>query len=273
MSAAAGLAEVISEIVGTLPAAHCAAWIRVLGTMPGPDYQAVGRLVTALPGAGLGPRATALVEAWRRADSVPSGQAVALALAAAAERYRKDEADHRVEIVVSGPLSDAVPTRLTASVAIGVIRAATRTLLVASYAVLGVGEVTSEIESAANRGVAVDLLLETARDSGGMLAGRTDGRDALRALRFHPDIHLWEWATGERHGPGGRRGAMHAKVIAADRTVALVGSANLTDNAYVDNLEVGAVIHDRTAVGRLVDHFTALRADAGGPLVRLNWKA
>jgi phosphatidylserine/phosphatidylglycerophosphate/cardiolipin synthase-like enzyme len=270
MNAAASLAEVISEIVVTLPDAHCAAWVRVLGSMPAPDHQTTARLIEALPGAGLGPRAAVLVEAWQRAKPVPSGPAVALALAAAAARYRSDETG-RVEIAVSGPVSDAVPTRLTAAVAIGVIRAATRTLLVTSYAVLGVAEVAFEINAAADTGVRVDLLLETTRGSGGMLAGQSDGREALRALRFHPDIHLWGWATGERRGPGGRRGAMHAKVIAADRAVALLGSANLTDNAYLDNLEVGAVIHDRAAVGRLVDHFAALREERRGPLVRLDW--
>ncbi|MEU5715776.1 phospholipase D-like domain-containing protein [Streptomyces sp. NPDC020403] len=36
---------------------------------------------------------------------------------------------------------------------------------------------------------------------------------------------------------------MHAKLIGADRSIALLGSANLTDHAYVDNPEIGAVIH------------------------------
>jgi len=66
---------------------------------------------------------------------------------------------------------------------------------------------------------------------------------------------------------------MHAKVIAADRVTALLGSANLTDNAYTDNLEIGAVIHDPTAVASLVDHFATLMQSADSPLIRLPWSS
>jgi cardiolipin synthase C len=272
VSGGGGLPEAISEVVGSLPDAHIAAWIRALGRVDAPDGHTVALLITAHPGAGLGPRAATLVEAWRKAEPVPSGSAIALALEAAAARHRRDLVEHRIEIAVSGPISNAIPVRLTSSVSIDVIRAATTTLLVTSYTAFGVAEVAVEIKAAADRGVSVDLLLETDRRSGGMLAGGSDGREALRVLRFHPDIHLWEWATDERRGPSGRRGSMHAKVIAADRTMALLGSANLTDNAYLDNLEIGAVIHDRAAVGKLVDHFAILRSDTSGPLVRLRWE-
>ena len=272
MSADTELAGAISRIAGSLPDSHVRAWVKALSAVEIPDDRTTALLITAHPGAGLGPRAALLVDAWRATVPAPSGTAIALALAAASTRYRQDQADQRIEIAVSGPISDSVPTRLTRAVAVDVIRASTHTLLVTSYAVFGVAEISREIESAADRGVSVDLLLETNRRGGGMLDGQGDGREALRALRFHPNVHLWEWATAERRGLGGRRGSMHAKVIAADRRVAYLGSANLTDSAYQDNLEVGAVIHDRVAVGRLVDHFECLRTEAHGPLVRLSWE-
>lgn len=270
--AKASLPEVISRIAGSLPDSHTNAWIDVLDAVEAPDERTAALLIAAHPGAGLGPRAVALVEAWQAAVPVPSGVAVALALAAAAIRVRHDRAERRVEIAVSGPTSDSVATRLSLSVAVDVIRVATSTLLVTSYAAFGIAEIGREIKAAADRGVSVDLVLETNRRSGGMLAGEGDGRDALRVLRYHPDVHLWEWAGTERRGSTGRRGSMHAKVIAADRAVAFLGSANLTDSAYLDNLEIGAVIHDGAAVGKLVDHFVSLRADRHGPLVRLAWE-
>lgn len=273
MSTDLEFAEVISRVVGSLPDTHIRAWIHALRTVDAPDDRTTVLLIMAHPGAGLGPRAAALVDTWRTMEPMPSGMAVALALSAASVRHRQDHADRHVEIAVSGPVSDSVSARLTRSVAIDVIRAATRTLLVTSYAVFGVAEISREIEAAADRGVCVDLLLETNQRSGGMLNGQGDGRDALRVLRFHPEVHLWEWAATERRGPGGRRGSMHAKVIAADRCVAYLGSANLTDSAYQDNLEVGAVIHDQAAIGKLVDHFERLRAEAHGPIVRLRWES
>ncbi|MQS37633.1 DISARM system phospholipase D-like protein DrmC [Streptomyces katsurahamanus] len=266
------LAEVIAGLVATLPATHLAAWIKVLRTVHAPDGRTESRLIAAHPGLGLGPRAGLLLAAWRSTDPQPPGVALALALEAAASRYEQDLAAHRVEIAVSGPVSDAVSVRLTASVAIRVIRAADATLLVTSYAAFGVQEIVKEIRAAADRGVSVDLVLETARASGGRLHGEVDGRAAFHELRFHPDVHLWQWANDERHGPGGRRGSMHAKVIAADRKAALLGSANLTSNAYSDNLEIGAVIRDPGAVASLVDHFISLMRSAEGPLVRLPWQ-
>lgn len=269
---APSLPDVLSGLVATLPATHLAAWINVLRTVPAPDGRTESRLVAAHPGVGLGPRAGLLLSAWRSTDPQPPGCALALALEAAANRYEQDLATHHVEIAVSGPVSDAVPIRLTASVAIQVIRAASTTLLVTSYAAFGIQEIVSEIRAAADRGVDVDLVLETVRASGGRLDGGSDGRIAFNELRFHPEVHLWQWANDERHGPGGRRGSMHAKVIAADRNTALLGSANLTDNAYSDNLEIGAVIRDPSAVASLVDHFINLMYSADGPLVRLPWQ-
>ncbi|MGW3022752.1 DISARM system phospholipase D-like protein DrmC [Streptomyces sp. NPDC001221] len=269
--AAIPLPEVISELVASLPDTHLAAWTSALRTITAPDDETESRLMAAHPGAGLGPRAALLLSAWRSTDPQLPGPALALALEAAICRYEQDLASHRVDIVVSGPLSGTVPLRLTASAAVEVIRAATHTLLVTSYAAFGIPEIVDEITEAADRGVSVDLVLETARSAGGRLRGETDGRIAFHALRFHPDVHLWQWGNAERRGSGGRRGSMHAKVIAADRSTVLLGSANLTDNAYNDNLEVGAVVRDPIAVGKLVDHFNALMHSEGSPLVRLPW--
>ncbi|GAA0393660.1 hypothetical protein Acor_74540 [Acrocarpospora corrugata] len=265
------LSHVLSELVASLPETHLTAWIRVLRTIATPDERTEARLATAHPGAGIGPRASLLVTSWMATNAQLPGSAVALALEAASHRYEQDLASHHIEIVVSGPVSDSVPIRLTASVAVKVIRAATSRLLITSYAAFGIREIVSEIWAAAERGVSVDLILETARSSGGKLGGDSDGRTAFHDLRFHPDVHLWQWANDQRHGPGGRRGSMHAKVIAADRAIAFLGSANLTDNAYTDNLEIGAIIHDLTAVANLVDHFTTLMRSEDGPLTRLSW--
>lgn len=265
------LPAAIASLAADLPATYRAAWIRVLQTITTPDDLTASRLIAAHPGAGLGPRATLLLAAWMATDPMPAGRAVALALDSAGTRYEHDIAMGRVDVAVSGPVTDAVPVRLTASVAVDVIRAAKRTLLIVSYAAFGVHEIEREITAAANRGVRVDLVIETVVASGGLLHGSADGRATFRDLRFRPDVHLWQWAPERRVGPGGRRGAMHAKVIAADRTAAMLGSANLTDSAHSDNLEIGVVIHDPAAVGRIVDHFAALMREDANVLALLPW--
>ncbi|MFF8098829.1 phospholipase D-like domain-containing protein [Streptomyces sp. NPDC016640] len=56
----------------------------------------------------------------------------------------------------------------------------------------------------------------------------------------------------------GRTGVLHAKVLAADRHTALLGSANPTDRGLSDNIEVGVVLRDPAVVEPLVDHFRRL---------------
>ncbi|QNP63627.1 hypothetical protein IAG43_12240 [Streptomyces genisteinicus] len=52
--------------------------------------------------------------------------------------------------------------------------------------------------------------------------------------------------------------------MAADRRVALLGSANLTGRALRENVEIGVVLRDRATVGHLVDHLRWLRSPTAG---------
>ncbi|MFE7756296.1 phospholipase D-like domain-containing protein [Streptomyces sp. NPDC057429] len=54
-------------------------------------------------------------------------------------------------------------------------------------------------------------------------------------------------SRGCRGRKGAARSSLHAKVIAADRRVALLGSANLTGRALTDNVEIGVILRDRPA--------------------------
>ncbi|WGD44930.1 phospholipase D-like domain-containing protein [Streptomyces cathayae] len=62
-----------------------------------------------------------------------------------------------------------------------------------------------------------------------------------------------------RHRAGGT-GVLHAKLIAADRHTAFLGSANLTDRALSHNIELGVLPRDPSTVEPLVDHFCRLLA-------------
>ena len=65
---------------------------------------------------------------------------------------------------------------------------------------------------------------------------------------------------------GASRAALHAKLVAADERVALLGSANLTDKALAVNLELGVIIRDPDVVSRIVRHFRSLMEPGVGPL-------
>jgi phosphatidylserine/phosphatidylglycerophosphate/cardiolipin synthase-like enzyme len=51
---------------------------------------------------------------------------------------------------------------------------------------------------------------------------------------------------------------VHVKCAIADEKVALVTSANLTGAAMEDNMELGLMVSNRHAVGRISAHFSAL---------------
>jgi phosphatidylserine/phosphatidylglycerophosphate/cardiolipin synthase-like enzyme len=134
----------------------------------------------------------------------------------------------------------SVTARLTSGVAVDVIRSADTSLLIASFAAHGVRDVVTEIARAVDRGVRVDLLLEES----------TQASAAFAALPH--EVRVWHRVETS--------GVLHAKLIAADRHTAFLGSANLTDRALTDNIELGLVLRDPHMVEPLVDHFHWLLA-------------
>jgi len=244
----------IAEAARELAPDHLRAWVAVLRTVRAPTPAVEADLLDARPSPGLAPTAAGLVAAWRKHAPDLSGPAVALALETAGliEETRRAE---RSTVVVSGPVSPSVPVRLTSAVAAEVIRKATSRILVVSFVAYGVAEVVAELEAALNRGVEVDLVLESSRGAKGKAAA-----DVFHILQGR--ARFWTWPQSSRPQSGGRI-SLHAKVIAADECLALLGSANLTDRALDDNIEAGVILREPESVRRLVRHFRALMGPRG----------
>jgi phosphatidylserine/phosphatidylglycerophosphate/cardiolipin synthase-like enzyme len=194
------------------------------------------RFIAAQSAAGLAQQLTEIIRVWSAELPGMTGAGLALALATARSFPRPRPA----QVTVSGPMSASTPARLTSGVAVEVIRSARTSLLIASFAAHGAQNVVAEIGRAVGRGVHVDLLLEES----------TQASATFAALPDH--VHVWHRV--------GSSGVLHAKLIAADRHTALVGSANLTDRALSDNIELGVVLRDPHLVEPLVDHFRWLLA-------------
>ncbi|AXH93798.1 DISARM system phospholipase D-like protein DrmC [Micromonospora aurantiaca] len=259
-------AEVIADIAAGLPPDHITAWAGVLRQAVASDSTVVTALIDARAGFSIAAPAERLASAWRHEAPDLPGSAVALALRSAAVLHQRTDAQ-RTELAVSGPTSASVPVRLTSSVVVEVIRAARARLLVASFAAYGVAEVIAALRSAAERGVRINLMLESSAEDGGALRGSPGAAATFAALR--QQAVFWHWPAARRPATGRSRAALHAKFIAADDTVALISSANLTDRALTHNVEVGVVLRDPELVRRLVAHFRALCDPQVGPLERL----
>ncbi|WP_217140435.1 DISARM system phospholipase D-like protein DrmC [Streptomyces sp. AC627_RSS907] len=225
------LPALLAALCDRLPDDSCAALERVLQGATGPDDARIGRFIAEQSAAGLAHQLMDITRAWRAEAPGLTGAGLALALATARSRPRTEPA----QVVVSGPLSASVPARMTSGVAMEVIRSATTSLLIASFAAHGARDIVREIARAVDRGVYVDLLLEES----------TQAAEAFAALPS--GVHVWHRV--------GAAGVLHAKLIAADRHTAFLGSANLTDRALSDNIELGVVLRDPRLVEDLIDHF------------------
>jgi len=193
---------------------------------------------------------TRLVLAWRATPEL-SGAGVALALRvglAASER-----ADRRqVRPVWTGPEAKG-NQRLTAAVLHELIAGARARILLVSFAAHTVASVAADLRGAAERGVGIDVVFETARDSDG-------GYDAADDRPFGDivGIRRWRWPAERR----ARHALLHAKALVIDGRRALVGSANLTHRALTANLELGVLIDDPAVAGAIELHVKHL-VDAG----------
>jgi phosphatidylserine/phosphatidylglycerophosphate/cardiolipin synthase-like enzyme len=215
----------------------------LLGVLPQPHYRAL---------------AGDLLSAWKTSYPEASPQAVALALstAAAAEQARRE--GQLIELVWTGPDTQALPLRRTEQVLLQVIDAARERVALVSYAVYDIPHVREALIRAADRGVATTLVVET--------PDRLEGRntyDTLRALgpavAARSDVYLWPLEQRPRDGDG-KPGSMHVKCAVADGRWLFLSSANLTGYAFTLNMELGVLITGGPLPGQVETHLERLIA-------------
>lgn len=238
------LPGLLAALGDRLPVDRTLALEHVLKAVADPDDPLLSRFIRAQSAAGLARQLTEITRAWRAEAPGTTGAGLALALATSRSLLRPTSP----QVVVSGPASASLPVRLTSGVAVEVIRSAHTSLLIASFAAHGALDVVEEIGRAVGRGVQVDLMLEES----------TQASTAFAALP--EEVRVWHRTDTS--------GVMHAKLLAADRHTAFLGSANLTDRALSDNIELGVVLRDPVTVEPLVDHFLWLLAPEGNLMRR-----
>jgi phosphatidylserine/phosphatidylglycerophosphate/cardiolipin synthase-like enzyme len=171
---------------------------------------------------------SALVASWRKEQGLDaSALAIALESAAAA----RAAASSIVELVWTGPPTEAASALNTTAVLFRIVRTARVRLALMSFSSYPIVGLLDELRLACERGVAVRLILESALESGGTLT--IDAAKPFATLRGHASFYVWPHAL---RAPGA---SMHAKLAVADGSVALVTSANLTERGVDSNLELG----------------------------------
>lgn len=201
-----------------------------------------------------------LMRAWRQFAPDGSPLSVALALLAACSAADTHRSEQDIELVWTGPDTHTIPLRRTDQVLLQVIHEAKTSLLISSFAVYKVEEVSQALVHAADRGVRAAICLETPEsgqqrvhyDTVGAL-----GKDVLDR------VQVYVWPMAQRPGEPDRRvGSLHAKCAVADESLLFITSANLTQYAMERNMELGVLIRGGTLPEKVARHF-ALLMEAG----------
>ncbi len=200
----------------------------------------------------------------------PAQIAVALELVDASQSARSTAA-----LVWSGPEVAGMSSRDTSVVIRELFGRATRSVLIAGFAV---HQGHSVFGALAER-LATQPQLE-ARMFLNVERRRKDTTSSTQLLKEFADRFRDEQWPGTRlpevyydpralklHERGAKRAALHAKCVVVDGRTAYVGSANFTEAAQERNIEAGALVEDATFARGLVSQFEALVA--AGVLKRL----
>ena len=230
-----------------------------------PPYTPLG-----LHGHALGETARELAGGMQRlADEGVRPEALARIIdAIVADRGERAGSAEAIDLVWSGPECEGVASRDTGVVVREMFREARDSVILAGYAVHQGRRVFRDLAARMDRDrdLKARLYLDVRRP-------RTDtSLDSEILARFSLRFRTEEW-PGERlpevyYDPRSlsldpqKRSALHAKVVVADRRIALVSSANFTEAAQERNIEVGVLIREQAFAARLAGHFDSL-ASAG----------
>ena len=182
-------------------------------------------------------------------------RACASLAASVATRHRIEEEAERIEIVWTGPASVPVPNhRPTAAVMHELIASAKTHITLATYSAGKVDDLIAALDQRRRDGVDIRLLLETPQSDG-------SGPDCPKVFeKLVPYVNALEWPRDSRADHDWT--SMHVKVLIRDDDAVLVTSANLSQAAMRNNMELGLELRGGTIAARLRKHFDELE-DAG----------
>lgn len=157
-----------------------------------------------------------------------------------------------VEMVWTGPSSNLVPIRHTEQVLKEVIESAKTKLFVVSFVAYDVPSIHSALNKAVERGVAVDILVESSQSTHSKI--QVDSVPKMKSSVPKASIYIWN----QSEAPQNMIGVVHAKCAVADDCIAFITSANLTTAAMEKNVELGVLIKGGDLPARLDQHLRSL---------------
>lgn len=187
------------------------------------------------------------------------GAAIAYALTLAGEA---SASVHRPDLVWSGETVAGVHARKTRQVFDELVGGAVRSLWISSYTYWDGAQAFARLAARmdATPDLGVKLLLNIQRDKGDTSTAEELASSFAAALWKHwpgkrrPEVYFDPRSLKD----GTEKAVLHAKAVVADDEAAFITSANLTEKAFDENIEVGLLTRDRTVASALARHFAVL---------------
>ena len=200
--------------------------------------------------------ALGFVAFWNRQAPNVEAQVVATALltASAAEQRHRDS--QSVELVWTGPESADLAFRRTEQAILQVLDSAQKRITLVSFAVYKIPNVAKSLIKAAQRGVLLTVIVETPDKLGG-----ENEYNTIRALgtdvAARSSVYFWP-KEKRKLSESNKPGILHVKCAVADSEWLFLSSANLTQQAFTTNMELGTLIRGGSLPQKVEQQFERL---------------
>lgn len=251
------ISEVILRLVDDLPGEHVTHLAGLLGTETHLDEEHLAYLLrTAIPQLDIQDRVQRFINEWHNFPQPPTPAEMSRLLVIVSETLAYQRQKQTIELTWTGPHSPNINLRRTDQALLELIDKAQERILIVSFAVYKARNILSALEQAANRGVDITIVLESADPSEGKIA-----YSSLRALgtslREKSKVFIWP-AAKRPTTPEGKTGSLHAKLATADGMYLYLSSANLTDYAMTVNMEMGLLLKNQELSSSVEQNFDDL---------------
>lgn len=200
--------------------------------------------------------ALAFVDRWQKEANDIDARSVALALQTAAFSELTRRGSQPVELVWTGPDTGQTPFRRTEQAILQVLDGAKTRITLVSFAVYRIPNIGKALVRAAQRGVRLTVILETPDKIEG--EGEYSTIQALgQEVAACANVYIWpkeNRPTGDNH----KVGLLHVKCAVADGEWLFLSSANLTQQAFTVNMELGMLVRGGTIPSRVEQQFERL---------------
>jgi phosphatidylserine/phosphatidylglycerophosphate/cardiolipin synthase-like enzyme len=200
--------------------------------------------------------ALAFVDRWGNEAKGIDARTVAVALQSAALSEQTHRDSQSVELVWTGPDTEDAPFRRTEQAILQVLDAAQKRITLVSFAVYRIPNVGKALVRAAKRGVRITVIVETPDKIEGQGEYST-----IRALgqEVAACSTVYFWPKENRPvGENNKVGILHVKCAVADGEWLFLSSANLTQQAFTVNMELGMLVRGGSMPSRVEQQFERL---------------